>query len=170
MPRGQDSPQGSASWGEGPVWITPAFPSQLQKLPSVQGVQAAGPGGPGQGCTALRRRSCLRKPSGLARGRGWGIVHGCGYIIVTNTVLVFKATVLPPEWRGRRRGRLEGLWSGLGRSTVSLRVSACPAESKGLVSKGLRRPRGKGQRGWGGAGGGELAGARWREEQHVPRP
>lgn len=76
--QGPDSPQGTASWGEGACLDHPAFPSQLQKLPSVQGVQAAGPGGPGQGCTALRRRSCLRKPSGLARGQGGGLSMAVG--------------------------------------------------------------------------------------------
>lgn len=80
-PRGQDGPQGSGFWGEGSVRITLASLSQLQKLPGVQGIQAAGPGRPGQGCT-LHGRSCLRKPPGPARGSGVGDcprrwVHHC---------------------------------------------------------------------------------------------
>lgn len=92
-------------------------------------------------------------------GRGVG-VGDCPrrWVRYCYTVLFSKATVLAPAWRWRRWGRLEGLWCGPGSSTVSLRVSACPGERTGLVSKCLSGQRDKRQRGWGGAGGGDPPG------------
>lgn len=86
----------------------------------------------------------MREPPGPAGGSGWGIVRGSGHVIVTNTVLVSKVTVLAPAWRGRRRGRPEGLCCGLGCCTVSLRVSASPGGSKALISKRVSDSEGSG--------------------------
>ena len=94
-----------------------ASPNQLQKLP---GVQAEGPGAwPGLYCSRWKVR--LEEASWSRRGSDGGLFVG----IVTNTTLS-KATVLAPAWRSHHQGRLEGLWCGLGCSTVSLRVSSCP--------------------------------------------
>lgn len=58
-----------------------------------------------------------------------------GDVIVINIVFVFKVIVLVFVWMGRRRGRLEGFWCGLGCFTVFFRVSVCFGESKVLISK-----------------------------------
>lgn len=128
---------GSSFWGGG-LARSPQLPQTKSR--NCQGVQAGGPGAR-LACTALCGRSRLRKPPGPAGGvEGQGLSAAVGDVIVTNTVLVSKVTVLAPAWMGRRRGRPEGLWCGLGCSTVSLRVSACPGESKALISKCPQEP------------------------------
>lgn len=99
--------------------------SKLQMLPGCPGC----PGwrsGARPGLYRFLEKVVLEEASWSGRGSGWGIVHSGGYVIVTNTVLASKVTVLAPASRRYRWGRTEGLWCQLGCSKVSLRVSACP--------------------------------------------
>lgn len=50
----------------------------------------------------------LEESSWSSGGSGWGIVHGGGYVTVTNTVLISKATVLAPAWRRAPLGQSGG--------------------------------------------------------------
>lgn len=106
-----------------------ASPNQLQKLPDVQ---SEGPGA-WPGLYRSLWKVGLEEASWSGRGSGGGLSVG----IVTNTALG-KATVLAPAWRGRHQGRPKGLWCGLGRSTVSLRVSACPLACGPCLAGGCR--------------------------------
>lgn len=78
------------------------------QAPETAGVSRLKVPGASPGLCHFLWKVVLEEASWSTGGSGWGIVHGGGYVTVTNTVLISKATVLAPAWSGAPLGQSGG--------------------------------------------------------------
>lgn len=100
-----------------------SLPTQAPETARVSWVSRLKVPGASPGLCHFLWKVVLEEASWSGGGSGWGIVHGGGYVTVTNTVLISKATVLGPCLEGGAAGA-ERRGSGADRA-----VARCPSGS-----------------------------------------